>query len=124
MSRFSHYTTGDPEWDVLCEKALKEPMPEINWREQIVAMREQDKAETLAMNKEMPAPSMFNCYRYELTLLKLCLATGYTATDFRIPVEGGEIDARSYVPEKTHEDERFPLLLWTHGQHLLRWTEQ
>ncbi|KZS88460.1 hypothetical protein SISNIDRAFT_459681 [Sistotremastrum niveocremeum HHB9708] len=50
------------------------------------------------MNKEMPAPT-----------------TGYTATDFRIPVEGGEIDARSYVPEKTHEDERFPLLLWTHG---------
>ncbi|KAL1940434.1 hypothetical protein VTO73DRAFT_9006 [Trametes versicolor] len=42
-------------------------------------------------------------------------ANTYKTKDHKVPVEGGEIAVRSYVPVSPKDDTRFPLLFWTHG---------
>ncbi|OJT11980.1 AB hydrolase superfamily protein B1A11.02 [Trametes pubescens] len=42
-------------------------------------------------------------------------ADACTTKDHKVPVKGGEIVVRSYVPASSKDDTRFPLLFWTHG---------
>ncbi|KZT34662.1 hypothetical protein SISSUDRAFT_1052459 [Sistotremastrum suecicum HHB10207 ss-3] len=100
MTRFSAFTFGDPEWDTICADVLSRPSPPPTGVvvARIVGMRKQEKGDIENLKTRVPIPE-----------------SGYTATDIRIPVKDGEIDARSYIPESTDPDERFPLLFWTHG---------
>ena len=39
----------------------------------------------------------------------------YRVQDYKVPVEGGEITVRAVIPSIEDEEQKYPLLFWTHG---------